>query len=103
MTNLGFGQNLIIGQIRKTFDNFVTAILTAIDEAKRNNLNKLGLLTSFLSYRTFELVDDATEYDQARAMLRNAYHKPKNVVFERHLLISRTRNPARALRNLSTL
>ena len=53
----------------KTFDNFVTAVLTATDETERNNLSKIGLLTSFLSHRTFELIADATEYDQARAML----------------------------------
>ena len=81
----------------KTFDNFVTAVLTATDEAERNNLNKLGLLASFLSHRTFELIADATEYDQAIAMLRNTYPKSKNVIFARHLLLSRTQKSNESL------
>ena len=50
-------------------------------------------MTSFFSHRKFKLliVADATEYDQASVMLRNAYHKSKNVTFARYLLVSRTR------------
>ena len=73
----------------KTFDTFLAAVVAATDEGERNNIDKLGLITSFLSHRTYEITADTTTYDQARMTLYNAYHKRKNSVFARHLLMSR--------------
>ena len=74
----------------KTFDTFFAAVVAATVEGERNNKDKLGLITSFLSNRTYEIIADTTTYDQARTSLYNAYHKRKNTVFARHLLMSRT-------------
>ena len=61
----------------KTFDTFLPAVEAATDEGERANIKKLGLLTSFLSHCTYEIIDDAPNYNQARTTVRNAYHKRK--------------------------
>jgi len=81
----------------KTFDTFITAVVAATEEAQRNNINKLGLLTSYLSHRTYVLIADVDDYEQARTTLRNAYHKRKNVIFSRHLLMSRTQKSGESI------
>ena len=70
----------------------MTAVEAATAEGERQNINKLVLLTSFLTHRTYVLIADAANYGEARTSLRNAYHKRKNVVFARHLLMSRVQN-----------
>ena len=81
----------------RTFDTFLTAVEAATAEGERQNINKLGLLTSFLTHRTYELIADAANYEESRTSLRNAYHKRKNVVFARHLLMSRVQNSGESI------
>ena len=81
----------------RTFDTFLTAVEAATAENERGNINKLGLLTSFLTHRTYELIADAATYVEARTFLRNAYHKGRNVVFARHLLMSRVQNSGESI------
>ena len=71
----------------KTFDTFLAAVEAATDEGERANINTLGLLTSFLYHRTYEIIADAPNYDLARTTLRNA----------RHLLMSRTQNSSESI------
>ena len=80
-----------------TFDTFLTTVLAAAAEEERNNVNKLGLLTSFLTHRTYELIADVADYDQARTLLDSAFHKRKNIVFARHLLMSRTQKTSESI------
>ena len=53
-------------------------------------MNKLGLLMNYLTHKTYSFVADTRSYDEARQALNNTYHKPKNVIFARHLLMTRT-------------
>ena len=53
-------------------------------------MNKLGLLTNYLTHKTYTFVMDTRSYDEARQALNNTYHKLKNVIFARHLLMTRT-------------
>ena len=64
----------------------------ATPEPDRAGINKFSLLTNFLSHRTYALVADAPDYASAETALHNTYHKRKNLVFLRHLLMSRTQN-----------
>ena len=73
---------------QKTFDVFLTKILEKADDA--DSVNKLGLLTNYLTHKTYAFVTDTRSYDEARQALNNAYHKPKNIIFARHLLMTRT-------------
>ena len=82
---------------KKTFDTFFTAVEAATPEPDRAGINKLGLLTNFLSHRTYALVADAPDYASAETALHNAYHKQKNLVFARHLLMSRTQNSGESI------
>ena len=43
------------------------------------------------------MVADAPDHASAETALRNAYHKQKNLVFARHLLMSRTQNSGESI------
>ena len=76
----------------KTFDTFLEAVRTAAENA--DNVNKLGLLTNLLTHQTFAFIADSATYEEARETLNNAYHRRKNIVFARHLLMTRTQKPS---------
>ena len=71
---------------QKTFDIFLTEVLEKADDA--DSVNKL--LTNYLTDKTYAFVADTRSYDEAREALNNAYHKPKNTIFARHLFMTRT-------------
>ena len=73
---------------QKPFDIFLTEVLEKADDA--DSVNKLNLLTNYLTHKTYAFVTDTRLYDEARKALNNAYHKPKNIIFARHLLMTRT-------------
>ena len=72
---------------QKTFDIFLTEVL---EKADADSVNKLGLLMNYLTHKMYAFVTDTRSYDEARQALNNVYHKPKNIIFARHLLITRT-------------
>ena len=47
------------------------------------------MLTNFLSPQTFPYIADTDSYDDATETLKHAYHKRKNVIFARHVLMTR--------------
>ena len=55
------------------------------------------MLTNYLIHKTYTFVTDTRSYDEARKAINNAYHKPKNIIFARHLLITRTQKETRAI------
>ena len=63
----------------KTFENFLAAL-------PEENLNKLGLLTNFVSPKIYQTISECVTYDSAISVLRSQYIKPKNEVFARHRL-----------------
>ena len=73
---------------QKTFVIFLTEVLEKAGDA--DSVNKLGLLTNYLTHKTYAFVADKRSYDEARKTLNNAYHKLKNIIFARHLLMIRT-------------
>ena len=48
----------------KTFENFLAAVI-ASDASRNTDANKLGLLTSHVSYAIFKHIEAATTYDDA--------------------------------------
>ena len=51
-------------------------------------MNKLGLLTNYLTHKTYAFVAVTRYNDEARKALNNAYHKTNNIIFARHLLMT---------------
>ena len=79
----------------KTFDTYLEAVRTTAENA--DNISKLGLLTNLLTHQTFAFIADSTNYEEAREVLNNAYHRQKNIVFARHLLVTRTQKPSEGI------
>ena len=65
-----------------TFENFI-AILP--DES----MNKLQILTNFVSPDVFDLFCEASSYEEAIGTLKTLYVKTPNEIFARHSLASR--------------
>ena len=66
----------------RTFENFLAVL-------PQEGLDKLVVLTNFLSPDIFEFVSESSTYDEAVTVLRNIYVKPPSVVFARHCLRTR--------------
>ena len=69
-----------------TFENFLQTLYT---ENPQRPVNKLGLLTNYVSHTIHELIMDCTTYEEAIAVLQSTYKKPQNEVFSRYLLATR--------------
>ena len=55
----------------------------------KSEKQKLFVLTQYLTYKTYTLVEDAKTYTEALETLRGTFVKTQNEVFARHLLITR--------------
>ena len=67
----------------KTFTNFVEVMPTGEGEAQ---INKLNVLTTYLTAPIYKVIAEETTYDNAVAALTRLYVKPRNDIFARHLL-----------------
>ena len=74
----------------KTFENFLSVL-------PQEDLNKLMILTNFLSPAVYEFINECTTYDSAVLVLESAYVKATNEVFPRHLLSIRKQQPEESL------
>ena len=63
----------------KTFESLLTAAERTADEGE--NVDRLALLTNYLSPQTFPYIADTDSCDDATEALKHAYHKRKNVSF----------------------
>ena len=89
----------------KTFESFIAEVERNAQEGA--NVDKLALLTNFLTPRTYPYISNATSYENAKTALRNTFCKRKNVVFARHVLMTRVQRTdesiAEYVHNLQTL
>ena len=60
-----------------TFENFIVAI-------EIEKLNKLTVLTNYISADVYELINEAVSYDDALVILRAAYARTSSEIFARH-------------------
>ena len=63
----------------KTFEIFLGVL-------PQTDLDRLKVLTNFLSPNVFEYASECETYEEAVQILRNIYVKPANEVFARHIL-----------------
>jgi len=74
----------------KTVQNFL-AVLPGDD------VNRLSVLTNYISPKIYGSISDCTTYEQAIAALTALYVKPFNEIFARHCLVTRRQNPGENL------
>lgn len=77
----------------RTFENF----LEVIPSEDPTQLNKLGILTNYITPKVFEVISDCASYTEAVDLLKQLYIKPKNEIFARHLLATRRQQPGESL------
>ena len=68
------------------FENFLAAI-------ESENLNKLTVLTNYVSADVYELFGEAANYDAALEILKAAYARTPNEIFARQALSTRKQHP----------
>ncbi|XP_076814961.1 uncharacterized protein LOC143461082 [Clavelina lepadiformis] len=78
---------------KRTFDNFL-AELAREQTSTAPPINKLQLLTNFVSAEIFEFIEDCNTYDSAVEILQNLLVKKPNEIFARHLLATRKQQPS---------
>ena len=83
----------------KTFENFTQAITqqTSAGETGTVRPNLLNLLINYVAPHIFEYIAECTTYDEAKGILESLYVKPKNEIFARHVLATRTQQPGESL------
>ena len=69
----------------------------AADAGENEEINRLTLLTNFLTYKTSSFIAEAVAYDEPKTALAMAYHKQMSVVFARHLLMIRTQRSGESI------
>ena len=75
---------------RRTFDNFISVLPS-------EGLDKLRVLTNFVSPEIFQYIEESTSYEQAMETLHNLFVKPTNEIYARHLLATRRQQPGETL------
>ena len=77
------------------FEGFIATV--AGNPGENEEINKLALLTHYSTHKTYSFIAEAATYDEAKTSLTRAYRKQKNVVFARHLLMTRTQRPGESI------
>ena len=71
----------------RTFTNFVDSIPTS------KKVDKLLILINCVSPAVFSYIAEETQFDEAIKTLESIFHKPKNEIYARHLLLNRKQQP----------
>ena len=71
----------------KTFESFLSAVTIVTDN--EGAVNRLALLTNYLSPQTYAYISEATEYEEAVRLLYSSYQKKMNVTFVHHVSMTR--------------
>ncbi|PIK34785.1 hypothetical protein BSL78_28388 [Apostichopus japonicus] len=77
----------------KTFENFVQVLPTP----STGEIDKLSILTNFVSPRIYETISECTTYGAALKILKELYLKPTSEIFARHRLATRKQNAGESL------
>ena len=71
----------------RTFENFLAVL-------PQESLDKRSVLTNYVSPKIFVYIEECTEYDRAIVILKELFVKPKNEIFARHVLATRSQQTA---------
>ena len=92
-----FNKNPNTATSAKEFKHWIQTFKYYIDVLPQEGLDKLKLLTNFVSQTVYDFISDCTSYESAKETLKKIYVKPANEVFTRHLLAMRKQQPNRTL------
>ncbi len=81
----------------KEFAHWLKTLENYLGSLTQENLNKLSILTNFVSPTVYEYFSECTDYATAIEALKKTYVKPTNEVFARHLLNTRKQNASETL------
>lgn len=73
----------------KEWKHWYTTFKNFLESTKPENHDKLKLLINYISPTVFELICECTTYEDAIKTLENAYSKPVNEIYARHILATR--------------
>ena len=79
---------------KRCFDNFLASIPAPQQPA---TINKLGLLINYIEPDVFDCISEETDYDAAITALETLYIKPVNVIYARHMLVTRKQDSSESL------
>ena len=75
---------------KRTFQNFLAVL-------PPDSLDRLGLLTNYLSPKVYQYVEDGRDYPAAIETLQALYVKPTNEIYAHHILAMRHQQPVETL------
>ena len=75
---------------KRTFDNFLAVL-------PQTNLDKLSVLANFVSPSIFQHIEECTDYGAGVGILKALFMKPRNEIFARHILATRSQQPHETL------
>ncbi|GFO24398.1 retrovirus-related pol polyprotein from transposon 17.6 [Plakobranchus ocellatus] len=78
----------------RTFNNFVSSLQ---QHQTPDAVDKLNLLINYVDPSVYEYIAECTTYEAAVDLLKNAYIKPKNEIFARHVLATTKQEPGQNL------
>ena len=68
----------------KTIENLISTLPSSTTQE-----DKLLILTQYLTYKTYPIIEEATTYTQALGLLQAQFNKQKNEIYARYLLTTR--------------
>jgi len=83
--------------VESLFPTVVALTNHCADGAEQPPQNKLSILISYVSAEIYELIEDCTSYDDAKAKLEETLNKTPNAIFARHQLTTRKQEVGESL------
>ena len=84
---------------KRTFDSFLAKLSRELN-LTAPTINKLQLLTNFVSAEIFAFIEDCNTKASVVEILQNLLVKKPNEIFARHLLATRKQQPSESQRSL---
>ena len=81
----------------KEFNHWFRTFEYYLEVLPQENLNKLRVLTNFVSPEVFEVFSESPDYENAILTLKNAYIKTPNTIYARHRLSTRRQQPGESM------
>ena len=95
-----FNENPNTATAAKEFKHWIQTFEYYIEVLPQDGLDKLKILTNFVSPLVYDFISDCATYESAKETLRKKYVKPANEIFARHLLATRKQQPNETLDEL---
>ena len=80
----------------RVFNAFVSAEESAVKE-KDTTVNKLDFLIALVNHSIYEVIEDASTYEDALKLLEDMFIQQKNILYTRHALITRKQKEGESL------